>query len=101
NESWTLKLQIELKMGGGVAISLSSGAVCGGATVISEEFLTSQADQQIFAPQSIEVHMRYLKRNSHADDIAFDKEKLNRQNLHELEYVIVAGGTGLGAYGRR
>lgn len=70
-------------------ISLSSGAAAGGggggggggATINSEEFLKFQADQEKFAAQNIELYMRYLKRDSRAGDIAFDKEKANSAAL--------------------
>ncbi|KAF7965824.1 hypothetical protein HWV62_41719, partial [Athelia sp. TMB] len=64
-------------------ISLSSGAAGGagggggggGAVINSEEFLKFQAEQEQFAAQNIELYMRYLKRDSRAGDIAYDKEK--------------------------
>lgn len=70
-------------------ISLSSGGAAGGggggggggATINSEEFLKFQADQEKFAAQNIELYMRYLKRDSRAGDIAFDKEKANSAAL--------------------
>ena len=57
-----------------------SGAA-GGATMNSEEFLKFQAEQEQFAAQHIELYMRYLKRDSRAGEVAFDKEKANAVEL--------------------
>jgi fatty acid synthase subunit alpha, fungi type len=69
-------------------ISLSSGAAAGGgggggggAVINSEEFLKFQAEQEQFAAQQIELYMRYLKRDSRAGNIAFDKEKAHSTAL--------------------
>jgi fatty acid synthase subunit beta len=69
-------------------ISLSVGGAAGGsgggsqgAMINSEEFIKFQADQEQFAPQHIELYMRYLKRDSRSGDIAFDKEKANSVEL--------------------
>jgi fatty acid synthase subunit alpha, fungi type len=63
-------------------ISLSAGAASGGgggggggATINSEEFLKFQAEQEQFVGQQIELFMRYLKKDSRAGEIAYDKEK--------------------------
>ncbi|TFK75163.1 fatty acid synthase [Pluteus cervinus] len=54
-----------------------AGGGAGGATINSEEFLKFQAEQEAFAAQNIELYMRYLKRDSRAGEIAYDKEKTN------------------------
>ncbi|EIN09976.1 fatty acid synthase [Punctularia strigosozonata HHB-11173 SS5] len=63
-------------------ISLSSGAAAGaggggggGAVINSEEFLKFQAEQEQFVGQQIELFMRYLKKDSRAGELAYDKEK--------------------------
>jgi fatty acid synthase subunit alpha len=62
-------------------ISPSAPGVSAGATMSSEEFLKFQAEQQQFAAQHIELYMRYLKRDSHAGEVAFDKEKVTAVDL--------------------
>ena len=52
-----------------------------GATINSEEFLKFQAEQEQFAAQHIELYMRYLKRDSRAGDMAYDREKANSAEL--------------------
>ncbi|TDL13244.1 hypothetical protein BD410DRAFT_847158 [Rickenella mellea] len=56
----------------------SGGARGGGSSglvINSEEFIKFQAQQERLAEQHVELYMRYLKRNSHAGELAFDKEK--------------------------
>ncbi|KAI0046589.1 fatty acid synthase [Auriscalpium vulgare] len=69
-------------------ITLSSGAAAGGAgggaggaVINSEEFLKFQAEQEEFAAQHVELYMRYLKRDSRAGNILYDKEKANSTAL--------------------
>ncbi|THH15787.1 hypothetical protein EW146_g4747 [Bondarzewia mesenterica] len=69
---------ISLAQGGAAG---GGGASGGGAVINSEEFLKFQAEQQQFAEQHVELYMRYLKRDSRAGDIAFDKEKANSAAL--------------------
>ncbi|KAK0450204.1 fatty acid synthase [Armillaria borealis] len=70
----------------GISLSAPSaggggGGGSGGPTINSEEFLKFQADQEQFAAQHIELYMRYLKRDSRAGEIAFDKEKAHSEEL--------------------
>jgi fatty acid synthase subunit alpha, fungi type len=50
----------------------------------SEEFIKFQADQEQLAAQHIDLYMRYLKRDSHSCDIAFDKENANSAELQAI-----------------
>ncbi|KAK0213643.1 fatty acid synthase alpha subunit-like protein, partial [Armillaria fumosa] len=70
----------------GISLSAPSagggrGGGSGGPTINSEEFLKFQADQEQFAAQHIELYVRYLKRDSRAGEIAFDKEKAHSEEL--------------------
>ncbi|KAG6906441.1 hypothetical protein DXG01_013924 [Tephrocybe rancida] len=44
-------------------------------SIITEEFLKFQADQERFAAQHVELYMLYLRHDSRAGEIAFDQEK--------------------------
>ncbi|KAK0191779.1 hypothetical protein F5146DRAFT_1198324 [Armillaria mellea] len=46
-----------------------------------EEFLKFQSDQEQFAAQHIELYMRYLKHDSRASEITFDKAKAHSEEL--------------------
>lgn len=59
----------------------SAGGGGGGAVINSEEFLKFQEEQEQFAAQHVELYMRYLKRDSRAGEMAFDKEKMNVEAL--------------------
>ena len=51
-----------------------AGRVGGGGTVInSEGFLKFQADQEKFTAQHVELYMRYLGHDSHAEELTFEK----------------------------
>jgi hypothetical protein len=52
-----------------------------GATITIEEFLKFQTEQEQIALQHIKLYMRYLKRDFHLRDIAFDKEKTDFVDL--------------------
>lgn len=62
------------------AVSGAAGGA-GGATINSEEFLKFQNDQDKFVQQHIELYMRYLKKDSRAGEIAYDREKANNVAL--------------------
>jgi fatty acid synthase subunit alpha, fungi type len=55
----------------------SGGGGSGGAVMNSEEFLKFQAEQYQFASQQIELHSRYLKKDSRAGHLKYDAEKVN------------------------
>ena len=61
----------------------------GGATINSEELLKFASDQNKFIQQHIELYMRYLKKDSRAGEISFDREKANSTALQaKLDSVI-------------
>lgn len=61
----------------------------GGATINSEEFLKFAADQDIFVQQHIELYNRYLKKDTRAGEIAYDREKANSAALQsKLDSII-------------
>lgn len=53
-----------------------------GAVINSEEFLKSQSEQEQFVGQQIELFMGYLKKDSRAGELAYDKEKATVAALH-------------------
>jgi 3-oxoacyl-ACP reductase-like protein len=61
--------------------SSGSASGSGGPTINSEEFLKFQSDQNALAEQSIELYMRYLKKDSRAGQQAFATEKANSDAL--------------------
>lgn len=61
----------------------------GGATINSEEFLKFAADQDRFVQQHIELYNRYLKKDTRAGEIAYDREKANSAALQsKLDSII-------------
>ncbi|KAG8968299.1 3-oxoacyl-[acyl-carrier-protein] synthase [Tulasnella sp. 419] len=70
---------ISLSSGGGGGGGASGGG--GGAVMNSEEFLKFQAQQHEFAQQQIELHSRYLGKDTRAGHRLYDEEKLNSLTL--------------------
>ncbi|EKM78079.1 hypothetical protein AGABI1DRAFT_61049 [Agaricus bisporus var. burnettii JB137-S8] len=73
-QTYAQRSGISLTAPGAAAGAVGGG---GGATINSEEFLKFTADQDKFIQQHIELYNRYLKKDSRAGEIAYDREKVN------------------------
>lgn len=73
-QAYAQRSGISLAAPGAVAGAPGGG---GGATINSEEFLKFTSDQNKFIQQHIELYNRYLKKDTRAGEIAYDREKAN------------------------
>ncbi|KAG8706031.1 3-oxoacyl-[acyl-carrier-protein] synthase [Ceratobasidium sp. 423] len=94
-KSWLDSVATEYARQAGVTLSSGGGGgsatAGGGAITNSEEFLKSQAEQQLFAAQHFELYMRYLRRDSCAGARAYGGEEANATALQAKPTISPRG----------